>query len=1163
MTRKGPTKVIKPENMNHTNGVVKDAEGMTFMRVKKSEKLVKNATKQGESKLEIDYNSSSKQLINRNGNQSEVKKVKNISKNRLKGTTTKTVSNNEKRKLSKVSLLGLFEMTTHSGTRWEGKSELAAAELAVKHINERGLLPGYSLELITNDTQVTRKKKNRKVFAVIFSCHKCDPGVGVDRFFHAIYTQNKTKMVMLLGSACPEVTESLAKVVPYWNIIQVSFGSTAPALSDREEFPYFFRTVMPDSAHNPAKIAFIRRFKWDTVTTFSQNEEVHSLAVNDLVTQLERANISCAATLTFGKTNFRDQLKILRDLDIRIIIGSFSDEIAPKIFCEAYKLGMYGADYAWILQETFEHKRWWREVENLECSQKSLHKAVESVLIVSSYNNIVGEEKSISGLTNSRFEKELSAMNVTKPFSRFAPETYDAVWSIALALKGAEASWRNETRINRKRKRKKLEGFDYTRKDLAMDFLEQFHRLKFQGISGNVSFDGADRVGTTAFYQIQFAQLQPVALYYPETEFLDFTCPNCMTIKWQNNVVPIAKRVFKLRSIKLSSYKLSNITAVGCVFVYAAVILLGLDHSTLPSTDTAFPAVCTARVYLLSAGFSLTFGSMFAKTYRVHRIFTHSWAGICKDKMLKDTKLISMVCCLLLVDALVVTFWTLSDPMERHLRNLTLEISLTDRSVVYQPQYIGFSVYGAVITSVSVVVLANLLSEQVTLAFIIITSIILASTTATLCLVFLPKMNDIWKKGKHEDPVIQSMGLKLECNTRRFVTDERKELQYRVEVQNRVYRKEMASLDAEIAKLERMLENRSSSTSSSQISVLPHIKPEIVIEGDFSENTKSSRPSISGTLPLLLLSVLPPVIPRASWPNTEHMTIPMRRSICFSSQPQILDERGVRTPAIDLLNLRLTQQQNQERSGFLNKIKGLFGSRAPSRKTSTASLAPSHIANALKSHMSILTGLLPNTSSSCHVLNTNPIDPDPLRKVSFAQSGNAINSTIEIVEPELIKSRIRRKSMAFTISAHVEKIPDVEIDEVEEQSSEPRVNFILPNRRRSSIIHQNSQPTLRERVRGSPRFPHRIVPTSSLNALEDTFEDKICGNNEQISPAKWKSMEEETFHTINHKLSSTSNNSSNLERITIAGDNNVNIESIDEEITQAPNHVNDDFYGVV
>lgn len=51
---------------------------------------------------------------------------------------------------------------------------------------------------------------------------QCDPGVGVDRFFHAIYTQPSTRMMMLLGSACSEVTESLAKVVPYWNIVQVS-----------------------------------------------------------------------------------------------------------------------------------------------------------------------------------------------------------------------------------------------------------------------------------------------------------------------------------------------------------------------------------------------------------------------------------------------------------------------------------------------------------------------------------------------------------------------------------------------------------------------------------------------------------------------------------------------------------------------------------------------------------------------------------------------------------------------------------------------------------------------------------------------------------------------------------------------------------------------------
>lgn len=63
-------------------------------------------------------------------------------------------------------------------------------------------------------------------------------------------------------------------------------------------------------------------------------------------------------------------------------------------------------------------------------------------------------------------------------------------------------------------------------------------------------------------------------------------------------------------------------------------------------------------------------------------------------------------------------------------------------------QYIGVSVYSVVITSAIIVVLANFLAEKVTLAFVTITALILASTTATLSLLFLPKINDIWGKGE-------------------------------------------------------------------------------------------------------------------------------------------------------------------------------------------------------------------------------------------------------------------------------------------------------------------------------------------------------------------------------------------------------------------------------
>lgn len=84
------------------------------------------------------------------------------------------------------------------------------------------------------------------------------------------------------------------------------------------------------------------------------------------------------------------------------------------------------------------------------------------------------------------FATQMLSMNISKPFSRFAPEAYDAIWSIALALRGAQDQWSNEEKRSRKRVKKKLELFDYTRKDLAMDFLEQFGRLKFQGISVSI-----------------------------------------------------------------------------------------------------------------------------------------------------------------------------------------------------------------------------------------------------------------------------------------------------------------------------------------------------------------------------------------------------------------------------------------------------------------------------------------------------------------------------------------------------------------------------------------------------------------------------------------------------------------------------------------------------
>lgn len=58
----------------------------------------------------------------------------------------------------------------------------------------------------------------------------------------------------------------------------------------------------------------------------------------------------------------------------------------------------------------------------------------------------------------------------------------------------------------------------------------------------------------------------------------------------------------------------------GCIVCLGSVFLLGLDGQFVP--PSVYPDVCQARVWLLSTGFSLGYGAMFSKVWRVHRYAT-------------------------------------------------------------------------------------------------------------------------------------------------------------------------------------------------------------------------------------------------------------------------------------------------------------------------------------------------------------------------------------------------------------------------------------------------------------------------------------------------------------------------------------------------------------
>lgn len=66
-------------------------------------------------------------------------------------------------------------------------------------------------------------------------------------------------------------------------------------------------------------------------------------------------------------------------------------------------------------------------------------------------------------------------------------------------------------------------------------------------------------------------------MYYPDTETLDFDCPQCVGIQWHKGQVPIAKRIFKLRVATINRNAFYIITSAASVGIMISIAFLAFN----------------------------------------------------------------------------------------------------------------------------------------------------------------------------------------------------------------------------------------------------------------------------------------------------------------------------------------------------------------------------------------------------------------------------------------------------------------------------------------------------------------------------------------------------------------------------------------------------------
>ncbi|XP_070561872.1 gamma-aminobutyric acid type B receptor subunit 2-like [Ptychodera flava] len=713
-----------------------------------------------------------------------------------------------------------------SGGYWSdiGYESLRWAEAAIADINNNtDILFDYELHLVCNDSQG-------------------DISVTLSVVKSQVYDPPQPKL-MIFGGVMSTVTIPMSRVLALWHLIQVSPLATAPTLSDRVNFPYFFRTHPSQYVYNTVRLAICRDLGWKNVATLYQNHEKFSVAFDALHESVAQLNMTLLTSESFDM-NPAEQLARIKKSDARIIAGAFYQDRALKVFCEAYKLDLYGPKYVWMIPSRWLKQGWWNDAVGMTCTMEELETAIDGMIGMDlNAWDITGRE-TISGKTASELVTEMDEED-----RGYGSLSYDGIWSIAVALNNSLQRFENgEAGYRGDGTQKRLRDFQYTEEIMVEVMKDEVSKVSFYGSSGPVSFnENGERQGIIEIEQNHGGTYRTIGYFNSKTGIIDWRMrPEDIFIKsgghipidfpytiQVSRIVNISASIFTVmismatiglifcacvlafnirhsdkRIIKMSSPNLNNVIIFGCCMMYACVILYGLDHSK-------YPILCKIDKVLLAIGFTLSFGAMFSKTWRIYKIFTNKKT----TKMtIKDQQLFGLVAVLLTVDVVILLLWLLVDPpyvsaqvvnIKREAIDTNGDITRETEDIVYRcysnnkiqwsfalfaykgllllfgafltfqirnvkiaalndSRYIALSVYNVVVLSFIGLPVSLMLDDKPQESYAIVSSFLTFCTTTTMILLFGPKIVRVYRGGIVVDSQLQTthgMNVPSVCTT--------------------------------------------------------------------------------------------------------------------------------------------------------------------------------------------------------------------------------------------------------------------------------------------------------------------------------------------------------------------------------------------------------------
>ncbi|XP_053381960.1 gamma-aminobutyric acid type B receptor subunit 1-like [Mercenaria mercenaria] len=284
--------------------------------------------------------------------------------------------------------------------------------------NRSDILADYEFEMVIKDTQGKAGLAARQLTEML--------------------TEGPPK-VAIIGPTLSDSLTVTGQIVPFYNVIELSYIATTATTTDRDLFSTLFKVNQVTNALNPLLIQMMKYFGWTRVGTIAHQEEFSVSQIDHFHGLLRENNMTLVTSAVISDTsNIRDVLKRYKQFGVRIIMGAFRGKVAPKIFCEVYHQDMYGDSYVWILSGPALFDGWIDVANTTEmgCTKEELIEATQGHFTLDHLRESMSTEPCISGKTPKEVMNELRGFvsETRYTLSTFSSWIYDTPWALAIGL---------------------------------------------------------------------------------------------------------------------------------------------------------------------------------------------------------------------------------------------------------------------------------------------------------------------------------------------------------------------------------------------------------------------------------------------------------------------------------------------------------------------------------------------------------------------------------------------------------------------------------------------------------------------------------------------------------------------------------------------------------